>query len=198
MTAIGLAGFEAKFAGDPDPWSTWSDRDEAVKRAAILHALGDSVVGRVLELGAGNGSNSRSLARRALRLDATEATREGTRLVAEAIRNQAPRARASRLVAPAPPPRACYDAVVIAELLYYLEPRAMAVLARDVARRLRPGGTLVLAHHRITFYDFAQHAEGIHARFLDDTGLAWRQRTVRRTDRWTVLACRPAGAPRTC
>lgn len=189
MTAIDLAGFEAKFGADADPWSTWTNHNEAVKRVAILHALGAGPLGRVLELGAGNGSNSRPIAARALRLDATEATREGTRLVARAIAGK-PGARAMRLVVPAPPPRPTYDAIVVAELLYYLTPRAMAALARQVALHLRPGGVLVLAHHRITFYDFVQHADGIHQRFLRATGTAWRCRTVRRTGRWGVLALR--------
>lgn len=189
MRAIGLEGFEAKFVADADPWSTWSDRDEAAKRAAILHGLPPGRTGRVLELGAGNGSNSRSLSARALRLDATEATRAGTRLVAEAIAPAGPRARALQLAVPAPPPRNRYDAIVVAELLYYLDPRIMRLLARQVARRLRPGGTLVLAHHRITFYDFAQVAAGIHDRFLVETGVAWTVRPVRQSRRWAVIAC---------
>lgn len=187
MTPIDLAGFERKFGDDADPWSTWTGADEAVKRAAILHALGPGPHGRVLELGAGNGSNSRPLAARALRLDATEATTQGTRLVAQAIAGR-PGARALRLVVPAAPPRPTYDAIVVAELLYYLQPRDMATLARQVAHRLRSGGTLVLAHHRITFYDFVQHAAGIHDRFRAETGTRWAARAVRRTGRWQVLA----------
>lgn len=74
---IDLAGFAAKFAGDDDPRRTFTARDEAVKRAAILHAIGHRPVGRVLELASGNGSNSAAIARMALRLDATEGTREG-------------------------------------------------------------------------------------------------------------------------
>lgn len=190
MKPIDLAGFEAKFAGDDDPWSTWTSHDEAVKRDAILHALGPGPLGRVLELGAGNGSNSRPLAARALRLDATEATDEGVRLVAATVEGQRG-ARALKLVVPAKPPRSTYDAIVVAELLYYLTPGDMATLARQVARALRPGGMLVLAHHRITFYDFVQHAEGIHARFLAETGMAWRARVVRRTGRWAVCALSP-------
>ena len=62
MKAIDLSGFAAKFAADEDPWRTFSNRDEAVKRAAILHALGPGPLGRVLELGSGNGSNSRAIA----------------------------------------------------------------------------------------------------------------------------------------
>ncbi|MBB3691966.1 class I SAM-dependent methyltransferase [Sphingomonas sp. BK580] len=196
MRAISLAGFERTFAADPDPWRTFSDRDEAVKRDAIVHALGAGAHGRVLELAAGNGSNSRALATRALRLDATEATAAGTRLVAAALAHRGGRARAIRLAVPGRFPRARYDAVVVAELLYYLTPRAMAQTAHDVARALRPGGTLVLAHHRIDFHDFAQHAAKIQRLFLATTGHHWHVRTVRRSQRWVVLGCRLASARR--
>lgn len=189
MSAIGLSGFETKFEGNDDPWSTWNKPDEVLKRRAILHAVGAGVRGRMLELGAGNGSNSASLARRALRLDATEATRAGTRLVAQAVAFRGARARALRLRVPGRPPRGRYDAIVVAELLYYLDRRAMHRLARQVGMLLRPGGVLILAHHRVTFYDFAQHADGIHARFLGQTRAGWRVRDVRRTSRWIVLAC---------
>lgn len=189
MKPIDMDGFEAKFAGDADPWSTWADRDEALKRRAILHALPAATGGRMLELGAGNGSNSQALAARTLRLDATEGTAEGTRLVARAIAPHAPRARALRLTVPEPWPRPVYDVIVIAELLYYLDARTMQALAAQVARHLRPGGTLMLAHHRITFYDFAQRAEGIHDRFVSETAIRWREcRPVRRTRRWLVQA----------
>lgn len=189
MKRIGLDGFARKFAEDPDPWDTWENADEQLKRAAILHALPSGPSGRMLELGAGNGSNSAALAARALRLDATEATREGVKLVRNAIGDHAPRASAFQLIAPAPPPRDTYDTIVIAELLYYLTPRDMQLLAVQVAERLRRGGTLVLAHHRITFYDFAQHAGHIHEQFLRSSGARWRLRTVRRTGRWIVTQC---------
>ena len=104
MKAIDLSGFAAKFAADEDPWRTFSNRDEAVKRAAILHALGPGPLGRVLELGSGNGSNSRAIAPRALRLDATEGyggghppDRAGDRILAPRAGDHAGTAR------PAPP-----------------------------------------------------------------------------------------------
>lgn len=187
MKAIGLAGFADKFAASGDPWGTFTNRDEAVKRAAILHALGPGPIGRVLELASGNGSNSQAIAPRALRLDATEGTTEGTRLTAEAIAG-VPGARAITLALPAPLPHPCYDAAIIAELLYYLSPADMARVAADVGAAVRPGGRVVLAHHRIDFYDFAQHARGIQERFLRLTGEEWRVRPVRATRRWSVIA----------
>jgi cyclopropane fatty-acyl-phospholipid synthase-like methyltransferase len=189
MKPIDVQGFEDKFADDPDPWKTWSGRDEVLKRKAILHALPSGKTGRMLELGAGNGSNSRALAQRSLRLEATDATREGTRLIEETLAPFAPRATAYQLIVPARPRSTAYDTIVVAELLYYLSARDMGTLARQVADCLQPGGTLVLAHHRISFYDFVQHAEGIHDRFLAATQVGWRSRTVRRTGNWIVQSC---------
>ncbi|MBB4154228.1 cyclopropane fatty-acyl-phospholipid synthase-like methyltransferase [Sphingomonas jinjuensis] len=189
MKPITLAGFERTFSNDSDPWRTFSDHDEATKRAAIRHAIGAGPHGRILELAAGNGSNSRMIAARALRLDATEATAAGTRLVGLALRNHSHRARAIRLAVPARFPRIRYDIIVIAELLYYLSPHAMRQMARDVASALRPGGQLVLAHHRIDFHDFAQHAAHLQQAFLDQTGREWNCKIVRRTGRWLVVAC---------
>ncbi len=190
MRPIDLTNFAEKFAASDDPWRTYSDRDEAIKRAAILHALGPGPLGRVLELGSGNGSNSRAMAARALRLHATEGTAEGTALTARAVADR-PRARGICLALPARFPQKDYDAIVIAELLYYLSPQAMRHVAKHVAQALRPGGRLVLAHHQIDYYDFAQHAAGIDQRFLDLTGRSWRTDTVRRQRKWHVMVARP-------
>ena len=188
MKAIELSGFESKFAGDADPWRTFTDRDEARKRRAILRGIGAPPVGRVIELAAGNGSNSVALARAALRLDATEGTDSGTDLVKRAVDGD-PRVRIRKLVLPGRFPRATYDAAVVAEVLYYLSPRDMARVARDTAAALRAGGTLVLAHHRVDYPDFVQHAHGIHERFLVATGTGWQTTAVVRTARWQVQAC---------
>ena len=144
MKPIDLAGFEQKFAGNADPWSTFTNRDEAHKRGAILHGLGSRPIGRVLELAAGNGSNSVALAHRALRLDATEGAESGVELVRRAVGADR-HVRVRRLVLPGRFPAARYDAVVVAEVLYYLSPRALRQVARDVAAALRSGGRLVLA-----------------------------------------------------
>lgn len=185
MKPIDLAGFEQKFAGNADPWSTFTNRDEAHKRRAILHGLGAGPNGRVLELAAGNGSNSVALAQRALRLDATEGTLSGVDLVRRAVGID-PRVRVQRLVLPGRLPAARYDAAIVAEVLYYLSAHALQQVARDVAAALRNGGRLVLAHHRVDYPDFVQHAAHIHARFLAATGVRWRRVGDIRTGRWRV------------
>ena len=49
-----------------------------------------------------------------------------------------------------------------AALLSRPAPGRCGARGEQVVRMPAPGGTLVLAHHRITFYDFVQHAEHIH------------------------------------
>ena len=193
---IDLAGFEAVFDADADPWRTYRKRDEAVKRDAILRALPPGRTARVLELGSGNGSNSAALARRAGRLDACEGTETGTALTAAALADF-PHARAVRLVWPARLPRARYEAVVIAELLYYLAPRDMARLARAIAGVLAPGGRLVLAHHHVDFNDARQSGKAIHRRFLAASNRVWRLRQARRNRYWRceALVLDPVSVP---
>jgi len=185
MKPIDLHGFDRKFASDDDPWRTFSDRDEARKRRAILHGMGAGPIGRVLELAAGNGSNSVALARAALRLDATEGTTSGTALIRRAV-GVDPRVRVRQVVLPARFPGTTYDMAIVAEVLYYLSPADMAQVARDVAAHVRPGGALILAHHRVDYPDFVQHAHGIHERFLAASGAPWRRRNHQRTGRWRV------------
>ena len=188
MTPITLAGFETVFDANDDPWRTLSSRDEAVKRRAVVRALGTRRLGRVLELGAGNGSNSVALARRALRLDATDGAPSAVDLIGRALTGE-PTARALLLPLPARAPNPRYEAVIVAELLYYLSPAAMIEVAREVVRVLPCGGVLALAHHRVQFHDFAQHATGIHQRFLQATRSKWRVRNIAQTRRWAVMSC---------
>ncbi len=185
MRRLDLAGFDAKFHADADPWRTFTDADEAAKRRAILQALGLGRRGRVWEPASGAGANSVALAPRALRLDATDGAAAAVALTAAALASE-PRARAYRLALPEPPAHAVYDAIVVAEVLYYLSPRASARFARIVARTLRIGGRLVLAHHRHDFYDFSQHAVGIHDRFLSGSHKLWRPAQGAMTMRWIV------------
>ncbi|MGB3753242.1 MAG: methyltransferase [Parerythrobacter sp.] len=192
MKRADLATFAATFADDDDPWQTFTARDEAIKRSAIVHAVGPHRLGRVYELASGNGSNSKALITRAMRLDAVEGTAEGTKLTQHALRAE-PRARALHLPLPARSPRAGYDCIVIAELLYYLTQRQMHRVAIETDRIARPGTRLVLAHHTIDFHDFSQHAHGIHGRFLSSLTRFGALRTVRRTSKWIVQvasACR--------
>ena len=199
---IGLAGFEAAFANNPDPWGTQTRRDEAIKREAVLRALGPTR-GRVLELGSGNGSNSVELARRARHLLAADGALTAVALTRAALEGAAleGKGQAVRLRLPEDlegraahglshgPLRGPWDAVVVAELLYYLSERDIARLGRAVGRRLRPGARVVLAHHRLRFHDVSSAPALCHDRFLGALGEVRDRRTVRQTRAWRVERC---------
>ena len=182
-----LDHFERVFARSSDPWGTRVKPAEAVKRAAIEQALPARPIGRVLELASGNGSNSRMLARHALRLDACDGAPSAVALTREALSDR-PNATAHMLRLPGRFPGARYDAIVIAELLYYLDDNTLADVARQIATTLRPGGMLVLCHHHVQFSDAAQIQAGLHGRFAGMLGGQFRRRRMRRHARWTLHA----------
>ena len=180
---ITLDGFQATFAGNPDPWNTFLAADERRKRRAIVHALGGARHGRVLELASGNGSNSVVLAARSLHLEATDGAPRAADLTRKAV-GALPNVTVSRLVLPDRFPSRRYDAIVAAEILYYLSPRDLAGVAGEVASTLRPGGLLVLAHSHLRFADAALPPAHIHALFT--AMLPVRRLRERRTERWKV------------
>ena len=180
--------FEAYFGTNPDPWNTFSDRDEARKRRAIRLALGPRPHARIWELAAGNGSNSVMLARRGFHLDATEGSAAGTRLVEKALAPFPP-ARAARLQLPERPPRPTYDAVLAAEIFYYLTDRELDRTIARIGEALRPGGLLVLAHQTRNFADFTQDARGVHRR-MARAPFPLTRCHVERALHWEVVALR--------
>ena len=180
---IRIDGFEAVFSEAADPWQTWTRRDEVVKRDAILRACG-RVRGRTLELACGNGSNTRALAERSLRLLALDGAPSAVALTRAAVPDPHVDVRVARL--PEDTPREAFDLIVVAELLYYLRPGEIARLGQRLS--LAPGGRLVLAHHHIDFPDTSTRPATVHARLLDAMGLAGAPVARTRTARWRVEA----------
>ncbi|WP_430450332.1 class I SAM-dependent methyltransferase [Rhodophyticola sp.] len=178
-----LDHFDRLFTGAADPWGTRTSRDEAHKRRVVLRMLGTQTHGRVLELGCGNGSNSQVLASRALSLDACDGSKAALRRADQTVGGLS-RVKLHHLPLPSRFPRSTYDAIVIAEMLYYLDDRTLAFVMREIERSLRPGGSLVLCHHHRQFADAAQKQPGFHARFTRRSRINWQSGTRHRTSRW--------------
>lgn len=180
---IRIDGFEAVFARDPDPWGTYVRRDEAVKRRAIRHMCG-SVQGRALELGCGNGSNTRMLSRQALRLQALDGS--PTAVAITRARISSPRTVVELARLPEQTPHEPFDLIVIAELLYYFTTEEIRRLGQRL--RLVPNGRLVLAHHHVDFHDTSSHPARVHDQLVSVMGLQSGPRRHIRTTRWRVEA----------
>lgn len=183
---ITLDGFNAKFAANPDPWNTFTDRDEELKRKAIIHAMGPARLGRVWEPACGNGSNIRHLARRSLRLKSSDGSPEAVE-IAICNNKSSQRVDISRAVLPAMQNAEQYDAIILAEILYYLKDAEIRQLAISLDHHLKPGGRLILAHHHVIFHDFVQRAQFVHYKL--DRYLPFQVRVNaprRQTSKWTV------------
>lgn len=151
---IDIAGFEAKFQENPDPWNYASSRFEAFKRQILLQACGTRQYGRGLELACANGETSLLLARKSLTLLAVDGSASA---VTEAKRRTASIKNVMVVEAALPHemPRGPFDLIVISELLYYLKPRDLDDLLRRSIAALAPGGRIVVLHHTIYFDDVA-------------------------------------------
>ena len=163
---IDIAGFEAKFQENPDPWNYASSRFEAFKRHILLQACGTRQYGRGLELACANGETSLLLARKCLSLLALDGS---TSAVAEARRRTTAinNVMVAEAALPQGMPRGPFDLIVISELLYYLKPRDLEDLLRRSIAALAPGARIVVLHHTIFFDDVAIPPAAAQQRAID-------------------------------
>ncbi|WP_428376817.1 class I SAM-dependent DNA methyltransferase [Lichenicoccus sp.] len=164
------AAFEAAYTSSADPWSSAAPRYryQSRKYDQIIALLPDRHFGNVLDLGCGIGLLSRRLAQRAnhvLGLDVAAAALVHARRLTSDLGNvgfdqgdilDLPTALDG-----------CFDLVVIADTLYYLDPltdEMLKALSTRMAALLRPGGVCVLANH----FFFSADAESRVSRRIHD------------------------------
>ncbi len=148
-----------QFGKREDPFSYSTEPYELARLELLDAALGGGRLGRVLELACAEGHFTERLVRRAASVTALDISA----VAIERARRRAPGARffeGDLLVWE--PAEAAFDAIVVAEVLYYLDrPGVKAefeALFPRIAGRLRPGGRLVMSHA------FAGDAELVHRR----------------------------------
>lgn len=147
---ITLAGFEAKFQAEDDPWRCRDSRIEALKRRRALAGL--RVVATALDLACGDGAGTRALAARALRVDAMDGAWAALAAARRLLGDDA-RVRFWRARAPGELPHGRWRRILISELAYYLAPHEIRTLAEAVVSRLAPRGELITVHHLVPFND---------------------------------------------
>jgi len=151
---IDLAGFEAKFRDNPDPWNYASSSFEAFKRRVLLQACGENVFGRGLELACANGQTTISLSGRCLRLLAVD----GSQAAIEEARKRTSGmvgVRVAKAALPQDMPRGPFDLIVASEILYYLSKADLELTLDRIYGALAPGGRVVVLHHVVDFDDAA-------------------------------------------
>ncbi len=183
--------FSRLYARQPDPYGYDGSAFERRRRARMVELLGPAPGARVLEAGCAGGFVTEELARGFGRVDAVDIAQGALDAAAERLSRTglSARVRLSRasLVGLAPEPGA-YDAIVAAEVLYYLGGRnaLMRALGADEAllddalramlAGLKPGGRLLLAHgypegERDVRAAYARRAERLGARLISEETL---------------------------
>jgi SAM-dependent methyltransferase len=178
---------DRQFRKREDPFSYGSEPYEAARLSAIEAALGPARIGSLLELGCAEGHLTERLVRKA---DAVTAVDISAVALARARRRApAARFREADLMTWAPEPgEGPFDAVVLAEVLYYLDRpvvrREFEALLPRIASWVKPGGRLVMSHA------FAGPAERAHRTAfrerLEKAGLRLVSETVPDADRGGV------------
>jgi SAM-dependent methyltransferase len=140
--------FTALYARDPDPWRFATSEYEREKYAATLDALPRPHFGSAFEVGCSIGVLTRQLAARCGRLLAVD--------VAPAALHQAQLRCADRrnvdfalMRVPQEWPERAFDLVLLSEVLYYLVPADIALVAALTRTSLRPRGAAVLVHYTL-------------------------------------------------
>jgi hypothetical protein len=161
MKPMDLAGFEARYQAEGDPWG-YLERDyEREKYDATLSACGPGPFAHALELGASIGVFSGRLAARARRLTTIDFAPTAVAEARERLAGQAHvDVRLGRL--PGDLPSGRYDLVVASEILYYLDPAALTGTLAGLEPTMLPGARLVAVHWRPAGPDRPTDAENVH------------------------------------
>lgn len=154
-SAVGArAAFEAAYAGGADPWAS-ADRRYSYQRWKYEALIGLLPRGRrfvrALDLGSGTGTLSLALTAVAddvLGLDIAQSAVDG----AAALVGERPGLtfRQGDVASLDPALDGCFDLVVVADTLYYLDnldDRSLKTLVLRIARLLAPGGICLVANH---------------------------------------------------
>lgn len=153
--------FDDLFANDADPWGCRTRWYEQRKRAVTLACLPRARYRRAYEPGCAAGELTFELAARCNEVVATDAStaavkRARSRLAG--LRNVS----VDRAETPDDWPSGEFDLVVVSELGYYLQERALAALVDRCTQTLARDGALVACHWRHPESDFLRSGDEVH------------------------------------
>lgn len=137
--------FDAIYARDPDPWRFRISDYERQKYAATIAALPNPRYRNGFEAACSIGVLTRLLAARCDRLLATDAAAAPLRTAREELAD-APHVSFRQGRIPEDWPEGPFDLLVLSEVLYYLSPADLTLVAKRAVATLEPGGHVVLVH----------------------------------------------------
>lgn len=153
--------FDDVYAAHDDPWRFATSDYEAAKYAATVEALPRPRYHSALEIGCSIGVLTRLLAARCDALLAVDVA-ERALAQARARTRELPHVRLARLRLPDDDPGGRYDLVMLSEVAYYWSPADLDRAVTLLARRLDPGGHLVLVHWTPFVPDYPMTGDAVH------------------------------------
>ncbi|RFC65942.1 methyltransferase domain-containing protein [Fulvimarina endophytica] len=182
MTPANLAHLQGLYAETDDPWNFRGSPYEAERFVSVAQALPRQRYDAALEIGCGNGELARCIAPRCASytgIDAVPAALDAARIAvpsARFVEGFMP----CRLPEPVGQPG--YDLVLLSEILYFLDPSAIARIAEDLDRDHPAADIVTVAWRGETGH--ALSGEDAIATFIQASRR--RSRTVRRTDSYRI------------
>jgi trans-aconitate methyltransferase len=162
--------FARMYATSDDPWGFRTRWYEERKRAVTLAALDRPRYHRGFEPGCSVGVLTAGLAERCDALLASDVDPSAA-LAARSAVQAYPHVVVEQRSVPDNWPDGTFDLVVVSELGYYLDARALRDLVRRVTESVRPGGAVVLCHWRHPVDDYPLTGDAVHAAFREDAAL---------------------------
>lgn len=139
--------FARLYAGGGDPWHVRSSPYEIGKREAAVRLLAGRRHRRALEAGCGEGHLTAALVREGIAEEAVGFDREPVIVRRAAAMGWGERVRFEVGSMPDGMPEGRFDLAVLSEVLYFLDEEKLQALARNLAKRLEPGATLLVVSY---------------------------------------------------
>jgi SAM-dependent methyltransferase len=154
--------FDSMWSTGPDPWDhagRYYERRKYSLTAAMLH---EPHYGSVFEPGCATGLLTQLIAPRADRYLATDRHGRAVDVTRERVRDL-PHVRVEQGQIPDDWPHEELDAVILSEVLYYLEPEGVVTALDRAAAATHAGGELVAVHYREPVAEHALLGDEVHA-----------------------------------
>lgn len=168
--SVSAEEFNAKYAGDDDPWDFASDPYEREKYLTSLDELPRATYRQALEIGCSIGVFTEMLAPRCERLRAIDISNIAVQRAHARCRHLS-QVVVERCSVPEEFPEGQFDLIVLSEVGYYWSSVDLLHARHQIVEHLAPGGHLLLVHWTPPIDDAPLTGDDVHDLFLTTTGL---------------------------
>lgn len=168
--SVSTAFFDQLYAHNNDPWAFRERWYEQRKRAITLASLPRQHYPAIFEVGCANGELSAGLAQRTDWLLACDTSAKAVELARQRL-SDCPNVEVRKSRVPEQWPERRFNLIVISEVAYYLDPKALEELIELALLSLAPDGQLLACHWRPPIEGCTLTGDEVHA--LLHNALGW-------------------------